>query len=166
MRWDRLLLVLLLGGLAVGCRESRPGATAADVLGGEEVVETMRRAESVDVFRLKDRGYSEELEDYEGVEGPLRVERALAQELADIVTAWDSYDRDARVSCAPIYHVRTRFVRGDSQVDVVYCFECCLLTVFHNEELVGGGHFAPVQRQMNRLAKRLLPEDEALQKLE
>ena len=146
----------------------RPFASqhAGDELGGEVVIETIRNAETVEVFQLEYREYAEELSAYKVVEGPLPVEASLARELKEVVTAYDSYEREFVVGCNPHYHVRTRFVRGDSAVDVIYCLHCGILEVFHNGKAVGGGLFSPVKKQLISIAKRMLPDDEALQQLE
>ena len=139
---------------------------AGDVLGGDQVVDTILNAETVEVFRLEHREFAENLSDYEAIEGPFPVGETDSRELADAVTAYDSYERGMKVGCIPIMHMRTRFVRAESTVDVVYCFDCSLLSVFHNEKLAGGGLFVPAEARLVRLAKRLLPNDEAVQGLE
>lgn len=139
---------------------------ADDLLGGAEVTLKIRGAKTVEVFRLKDQRIAKNLADYEIADGPHEIDAITAADLADAVTASSTYLRDAAVGCIPTLGVRTRFTDGTSTVDIVYCFECSILVVYLNEKPVGSGYFGPGSKYLIRLVKRMLPNDEAIQKLQ
>jgi hypothetical protein len=159
-------LLVLSAGAALAADKAPKERSAADVLGGNDVVATIRSAEKVVVFRLKDATYEETPDKYAVTSGPHKFDAALARKLADTVTAYRNCERDAAPACDPLYGMRTTtFIHDKSKVDVVYCFSCDLLTVYHNGKRVGSGYFEPSRADLVRLAKQLLPKDAAIQKL-
>jgi hypothetical protein len=160
----RLILavgLLFLSSLAVAEKKK----TAADVLGGDEVVAVILKPDKVLVYRLKDQAHKEKPADYEASSGPSEVDVMTAQDLSAVVAAFDTYERNSAKGCKPIYGLRTTFVRGKDEVDVVYCFACDIITVYLNGKRVGYGEFDPGHKQLVRLAQRMLPKDEEIKKL-
>ena len=162
----RIICALMVVVFAnVACGKDQPEKTAADVLGGQEVIETILKADKVEAYRLKDQFFKEKLSEYEASAGPIKLDAKQAQSLSQTVAAYDSYERETPKGCEPVFGVRTTFSRGDQQVDVVYCFECQILAVYHQGKRVGGGQFDPAQRKLEALAKQMFPKDEAIQGL-
>ena len=160
-----IAVLALTFGSTVLFATDKPARTAADVLGGDAVVKTMRTADRVVVYRLKDQTTRDKPEDYAAKTGPLQVEAQLARQLAAVVTKYETYDREVAPACEPVFGMRTTFSAGDSTVDVVYCYACNLLTVYHNGKVVGDGYFAPGRKELVALAQKLLPEDKDIQAL-
>lgn len=154
-----LACTLVVGALAIASAEK----TAADLLGGREVIETIQKADQVEVFRMTDQYQQRQLSDYKLAGGPAKITPELAKELARIVSAHDSYDRTLAKGCVPIYGVQATFTRGKSQVDVLFCFGCQVLEVFHNGKTVGGGNFDPAMKSLTKLAQAAFPDDKAIQ---
>jgi hypothetical protein len=155
------LVLLLVSSLAYAEKKK----TAADVLGGDAVVAIIAKPDKVEVYRLKDQTHKEKPSEYESSSGPLDVDVMTAQDLSAVVTAFDTYERNAAKGCKPIYGVRTTFIQGKQQVDVVYCFACDILTVYLNGKAVGHGEFDPGHKQLVRLAQRMLPKYDEIKML-
>lgn len=139
--------------------------SAADVLGGNEVVDTILKADKVEVYRLKDQFFKEKLAEYEASAGPTELDPKLAKPLAETLVAYDSYEREIAKACEPIFGVRATFIRGAVKTDVLFCFQCQILTVYHQGKRVGGGEFDPVKGKLEKLVKQIFPKDAAIQKL-
>lgn len=162
IRLVALLLVLLVLAPAQG--ENKP-RTADDLLGGEKIVATISGAESVRAVRLKDAHLQRSPDDYEAQGKVLELEKDLGRQWARAITAHETYERDVVPGCEPVFGVRLTFTRDKSQVDVVLCYQCDQLVVYHQGKRVGGGYFAPGAAALRGVAKRTFPDDRAIQGL-
>jgi len=61
--------------------------------------------------------------------------------------------------------VRISFYSGPDRVDVLFCFECNVLWVFHNGVQTGGEGFDYVRPNFVRAVKPLFPSDKGIQEL-
>lgn len=143
------------------------GKSAADVLGGPAIVDTIANAERVEVYRLANgQFYKAKLNEYEIADGPIKLTAEQASQLRSVLTARDSYLYGINKGCSPIFGVRASFIGGDKQlVDVVFCFECMILAVYQNNQRVGDANFDPANDELVALMKQLFPADEAIQSL-
>lgn len=158
-----LVAITVLGSVAAAA--DKGPSTAEDVLGGREVVQTILEAKKAVVFRLKGETLKSKPAEYEVLTGPLAVDGNTAQQLAQTVTAYRTYEREIALGCEPVFGVRTTFAHEKNRVDVVYCFDCDLLAVYLNDKRVGDGCFAPGRAKLVALTKTLLPKDEVIQGL-
>lgn len=159
-----LVAFFILALAGVGCAAEKalpPGA-----LGGDAVVKAIRNAKKVSVYRLKGESTKDDPQAYVTTDGPIELDAKQAAALAEIVTSPRTYEFDVAPACEPIFGVRTTFVDGDTTVDIVYCFDCNLLTVYRNGKQVGDAFFAPGRKQLVAVMKELLPKDMAIQRLE
>ncbi len=165
LRVITLLVTVLIAAVPLSSAADKPARTAADVLGGEEVVKAIRAAKKVEVYRLKAQSLQRKPADYAATAGPSAVEAKVAAELAAALTGYESYERDLAVGCEPQFGVRTTHVSGSTTIDIVYCFDCDTLVVYRNGEKVGDGLFTPARKKLVAIAKQMLPKDEVIQGL-
>ena len=76
-----------------------------------------------------------------------------------------TYSWDSAKSCKPNYGVRIQFNSGDDRVDVLLCFECRILAVYHNDKSGGGEDFDNANPALIAVVKRLFPDDREIQNL-
>lgn len=159
-----LVACLVFASAGVGCAAEK--ALPSGALGGESVVKAIRNAKKVSVYRLKGETTKDDPQAYVATDGPIELDEKQAAALAEIVTSPRTYEFEVAPACEPIFGVRTTFVDGDTTVDIVYCFDCNLLTVYRNGKQVGDAYFAPGRKQLVAMMKELLPKDKAIQTLE
>jgi hypothetical protein len=157
------VLAVVAVGVAVALNIGKPassGIPAAEVLGGEEVVATIREAERVELFRLPNERLQDRIEDYSISAGPAELTYQQAESLSAWIVADASYRRVTK-TCIPRFGVRARFTRGPSVVDVLFCFDCGILRVYRQGELINApdGNFDRIAKQLLRLFNERLPDD-------
>lgn len=143
----------------------KPARTAADVLGGDEIVQAIRNAKEVRVYRLKAQSIQRKPDEYVATAGPVAVDAIVAAQLAKALSAYESYERELAVGCEPQFGVRTTHVAEGATIDVVYCFDCDTLVVYRNGEKVGDALFIPGRKPLVAAVKQMLPKDEVIQGL-
>ena len=97
--------------------------------------------------------------------GPVPIDEASAHTLTDVLTDDDTYLWDIAKACEFMPGVALRYGRDGMEVDVLLCFSCDELEVYRNGEKVGHEDFDPRRADLVRVAKRLFPDDEAIQGL-
>ena len=75
-------------------------------------------------------------------------------------------DPNSDKGCVPVFGVRFSFEDGDTTLDVNLCFECDLIWVSRNDEILGGGDFDPVHDRFAGLVRPFFPDDPEIQGLE
>jgi hypothetical protein len=93
------------------------------------------------------------------------VESAIASEIATTLLSPDQQREYPPVSCEPIYGVRTSYFADDDRVDIYFCFECSLLTVYLNNQPVAGINFSFSYRPLITAVQKIHPDNPRLQKL-
>ena len=156
---------LLLLALSAGCGDSDGNLTP--VFGNSQAIDTVKNASTVIAFRLASPSYYEEsLSDYETAAGPIEIADATATQLRTLLLDPSSYDWETAKGCEPDYGVRIQFQHDTDEVDVLLCFACDILAVYHNGTIVGGEDFDEIRSQLVAIVKDLFPDDEAIQSLE
>jgi len=156
---------LLLLACSAGCSDSARSLTP--LFGSSQAIDTVKNASTVRAFRLPSPSYyNESLSDYETTAGPINVAEASASQLRSLLLDPTVYDWESAKGCEPDYGVRIQFQHGTDEVDVLLCFACDILTVYHNGKAVGGEDFDEISSQLVAIAKDLFPDDEAIQSLE
>ena len=161
--WFRVAVMFLLA-FAGGC--GRPGGNLTAVFGSEYGIATIRNATTVKAFRIKSPAAQHEvLSDYEMITGPLDVSESAASELRELLLDPAIYGWDTAKGCIPDFGVRIQFQRESDTVDVLLCFECDILTVFHIGKYVGGEDFDEAHSEFVAILKGLFKDDEVIQGL-
>ena len=58
------------------------------------------------------------------------------------------------------------FEKGADTVDVLFCFQCDILVVYHHDEDVGGEDFDPVRPTLISVMKQTFVDDDVIQGLQ
>jgi hypothetical protein len=87
------------------------------------------------------------------------------KQLAALLLDPRSYVWNEAKGCDPLYGVRLEFKRKDETVDVIFCFECDILTVYHNGVAGSGEDFDPIRPALVPLMKEIFPKDGEIQSL-
>jgi hypothetical protein len=163
MRFQSALLLVF--ACSSGC--GGPAGDLTVVFGGWPAVETVKNASSVKAFRLRSPSdHHEALADYQTIGDPVEVSPAAAAQLRNLLLDRTAYEWDSAKGCIPDYGVRIQFQREGDEVDVLLCFECDVLAVYHNGQDVGGEDFDNISSQLAAIVKELFPNDAAIQALE
>lgn len=156
---------LLLIAFSAGCGDSDGNLTR--LFGSLQAIDTVKNASTVRAFRLPSPSYyHESLSDYETTAGPIDVADASASQLRTLLLDPSVYDWASAKGCEPDYGIRIQFQHDTDEVDVLLCFACDILAVYHNGMFVGGEDFDEIRSQLVAIAKDLFPDDEAIQSLE
>ncbi|REJ94822.1 MAG: hypothetical protein DWQ34_07690 [Planctomycetota bacterium] len=157
------LIPLLLCLSLMGCGQS--DGQIKEVFGSSQAIETVRNATAVTAYRLE--SYPQQsFDDYEMTAGPVSVPENLSAELQTLLLDPGAYFWETDVACEPLYGVRIEFQRDDDLVDAFFCFECDILTIYHNYQVVGGEEIDDIRSDLIEVMQPLFPDDEAIQSLE
>lgn len=158
-----LLLTLGLLALASGCTADENRDSVFGTAGAQAIV---AKPEKVRAYRLADNSFFQPMvADYKTVAGPTAVDSAEATETSKLLLDQNSYVKDSAKGCEPIFGVRLEFVQGDNTTDVLFCFECDILTVYHQGKPVGGADFDKIRPKLVGIVQRIFPNDETIQGL-
>ena len=167
------LSILLTGfcWLLTGCQQTPEPATTSQavlkVLGGETVVDIIRSADTARAYRLPpETFYNDRLSEYDVPAGSLAVPAASLASLKRVLLDEESYELLSAKGCEPIFGVGVTFEKGDDTVDVLFCFQCDILVVYHHDEDVGGEDFDPVRPTLISVMKQTFVDDDVIQGLQ
>jgi len=136
------------------------------VFGSSQSIDTVKHATSVKAFRLRSPNrHHQLLSDYQTTAGPIGVSAAVASDLRGALLDTSSYLWNIGKLCEPDYGVRIQFQHNTDKVDVLLCFQCDVLGVYHNGKAVARKDFDPARPQLVLIVKELFPDDEAIQSL-
>lgn len=77
-----------------------------------------------------------------------------------------AYLWDVAKACGePDYGIRFEFQHAGDSVDVLICFKCLMLGIYHNGKAVEFEDFDPIRVELTAIAKELFPDDSAIQSL-
>ncbi len=97
--------------------------------------------------------------------GPINVPDDEVSKLRAVLLDESTYGWEYAKGCIPDYGVRIQFQHDSDEVDVLLCFECNILLVYHNGKAVGGEDFDDGRPQLVEIAKAVFPDDEVIQSL-
>ena len=138
----------------------------SEVFGSGRAIETVKRASSVKAFRLRPDTYHKTLSGFETTTGPVDVPAISRSWLRNVLLDRSAYAWDSSKACQPVYGVRLQFQHERDVVDVLLCFQCDVLTVYHNGTAVGGEDFDNIRFPLVSIVTRLFPDDAEIQSLE
>lgn len=131
-----------------------------------EVAAIVKSPATVTAYRLADSStYREKVADYKTVGDPVDVDAETMKQLAETLLDPRGYLWDLAKGCDPLYGVRLEFKRKDETVDVVFCFQCDILTVYHNGVAGESEDFDPLRPALVPLMKKIFPKDGEIQSL-
>ena len=159
------ITLLLVVALAAGCGD--PAGDLTEVFGRPQAIDTVKNASSVKASRLRSPSdHHESLADYATIGDPVDVSEMAASRLRDLLLDRTAYEWDSAKGCIPDYGVRIQFQHEGDEMDVLLCFECDVLAVYHNGQDAGGEDFDDIKSQLAAVVKELFPDDAAIQALE
>jgi hypothetical protein len=88
-----------------------------------------------------------------------------ARQLALILRDPATYTWDSAKSCKFDPGVGLRFVGKDSTTEVVFCFHCDEVQIYHDGQRAGGEDIDNARSRLAAIMKRIFPRDEEIQKL-
>lgn len=139
------------------------------VFSSSTVFDIVQNSSQVEAYRIDpdgvDRGTAT-VADYPVLSGPIVIEGATREELRTVLNDADTYDWSGLArGCGFQPGVRLSFEGLNSQVDVLFCFECDILAVFENGKKTSGKAFDPGRPALVSLMKQIFPDDAVVQGL-
>ena len=167
------LSILLTGfcWLLPGCQQTPEPATTSQavlkVFGGETVVDIIRSADTARAYRLPpETFYNDRLSEYDVPADSLEVPAASMASLKRVLLDEQSYELLSGKECEPIFGVGVTFAKGSDTVDVLFCFQCDILVVYHHDKDVGDEDFDPVRPTLVDVMKQTFVDDDVIQGLQ
>ena len=151
----------------------KPSSQVVDLLGGPTSINTVQNATLVSALRIQppaddaSEGSIKQLSGYKILSGPVVVPNQFLIELRKSILDGESYAWNAaKAACGPPnYGVRFQFLRDDEALDILVCFQCDIVGIYHNGNLVADMEFDAMRPQLVRIAKALFPGDAVIQSL-
>ncbi len=139
----------------------------SNLYGGPSAVDTIQNATSVQAYRLPSPSlHVEKLADYTMSAGPIEIPPATVSKLRAVLMDDSVYLWDVAKACGePDYGVRFQFQKGEDKVDVLICFKCNMLGVYHNGDAVEYEDCDNGRSQLIEIAQELFPGDAVIQSL-
>ena len=98
--------------------------------------------------------------------GETVVDIIRSASLKRVLLDQQSYELLSAKGCEPIFGVGVTFEKGADTVDVLFCFQCDILVVYHHDEDVGGEDFDPVRPTLISVMKQTFVDDDVIQGLQ
>jgi hypothetical protein len=164
-----LMILALVAVVAVGAWQwsAAKSQRVSNLYGGPSAIDTILNATSVQAYRLPSSSYHmEKLADYTMSAGPIEIPAATVSKLRGVLMNDSVYLWDVAKACGePDYGVRFQFQKGDDNIDVLICFKCNMLGIYHNGVALGYEDCDDGRSQLIEIAKELFPGDTAIQSL-
>ncbi len=121
------------------------------------------RADSVELFRLNPKkGRTIE---QQTIAGPFKPSSEWTQKVVNRLGDSRNYGWDIAKACVMMPGVALRFRRGRSAADVLFCFECKMLSIGKPGERPRTEDFDPMGADLVALMKQAFPKDSVIQSL-
>ncbi len=159
---------LRLGLVTLACVCSLSCAARTDVtriLGGQRAVELVSAPEQVEAWRLGPLPEGTAwrvatVADYPVLAGPVPLAPDQAARLSEVLLRPSTYRSSFAKGCVVQYGVRVSFVAPEARrLDVMFCFECDILTTYLDGEIAGGHDFEAARGDFVRLVRAIFPDD-------
>lgn len=152
----------------------KPSSQVVELLGGPTSIDIVQNATSVSALRIQppdddaSEGSIKQLTGYKNLSGPVVVPNQLIVELRKSILDVESYAWNAaKAACGPPnYGVRFQFLRDDEALDILVCFQCDIVGLYHNGKLVADMEFDAMRPQLVKIAKALFPDDAVIQSVQ
>jgi hypothetical protein len=134
----------------------------AKSFGGEAGLEILRHPDSVRACLLevpnRKIAPSEAVGGYQTKGDEIEVPVAAASPLSDLLLEPDSYEWYMKSICLPEFGVRMTWRRGRERIDLLVCFNCSKMLIYHDNQLVRGRDIeAPLRDRFLATTKSLFP---------
>ncbi|MGA2867535.1 MAG: hypothetical protein ABSF34_00040 [Verrucomicrobiota bacterium] len=142
-----------------------PDHYVKQLFGGGAAYETVKSPDHVEAWLL-----NTDPDTYEDGKPTIRVRPKIlgverAEAFSNILLNFDSYAWTEMKMCSPEFGLGLRFVRGNDQVEFLFCFDCDILEVTHNGQK-RQENFDFAHNELVWAAQDAFPWDNALGKLE
>ncbi len=156
------------GGRMPSSQVTKLSSQVTKLYGGPTAINTVQNSTSVQAYRLPSPSkHVQSLADYTMSAGPVAVPEATVAKLREILMDDAVYLWDTAKACGePDYGVRFQFQSGGDNVDVLVCFHCDILGVYHNGQAVDYEDCDPIRPQLIAIVKGLFPDDPVIQALQ
>ncbi len=173
MKVCALVLIVVAGCMAA----TKPGSVdvrVRDLFGGEANVAPVLKPAKVEAFRVAsariqpagDAVATKKIGDWPITSGPITVDAKTAAELTAVFSNPATYDWDSAKGCEFDPGVAFRFTDESGSTDVLLCFSCDEMAVVRGGKRIGGEDTDSARQKLVAIAKRLFPQDEAIQALD
>ena len=136
------------------------------LFGSAQAIDTIQNAETVNSYLLSPPSrYQKSFSDYKIAGDPVKLNDEQTSRLRAVLLSEKTYVWDVAKACEPLYGVRVEFQHESQSVDVLFCFECDILTVYENEKVADGEDFDPARDAFVTIFKEVFPEDDVVQSL-
>ena len=143
-----------------------PHGKLTRVFGNALAIDVVKGVDSAYAYRLEaGSDYEELLENYRMSAGPFAIAAMEATALRMLLFDEKTYGWDYAKGCMPHYGVRIQFVKDNQRVDVLFCFDCDILTVYYNGKVIGGEDFDDARPRLVELMKKIFPNDDVIQSM-
>ncbi|HEY5311759.1 MAG TPA: hypothetical protein VIK18_04545 [Pirellulales bacterium] len=169
MKKPALLLALVF---AAGCAPVVPLNTQQvhAVFGNGAAFDCVQTPDRVEAWRIEfpregPLADPTKLDTYVRLSDPVNVAPDVARNIAEVLNRSSTYSWDSHKTCQFLPGVQLRFAKQGQIVDVLLCFKCNELWVWHNHQRVGGQEFDSGRSDLAKLVKQIFPDDEEIQSL-
>lgn len=179
MKRKTIILALGVAVVAIGLFVSylkdnhEKSIAITNMFGGEQARDIAEHPDKVEMFRLGALPEHISLEkatlaDFPLISKSVAVPETVAGQISAGLLSPGTYNwKYTMKSCGePIFGVRLTFHRGQNRVDVLFCFKCDDLRVYHNDRWTGSQDFHRGRPIFVRAVKSLFPNDQVIQQLD
>jgi hypothetical protein len=171
MKTMNRILILVISLVFVGCAAKDPKPTPAvdlaklmNVLGSQEAIDAIQNATTVRAFRFADEETTRpNLDDYKIAAGPVDIPDSDLSPMKKLfLDATKYHNRIQGERCGTKYNVRLEFIAGEERVDVLICFSCGHLRMYHNRKVVFNEKFETDDPTLAGVLKKLFTGEAAI----
>jgi len=166
MKKNIIIIVIIVTVFALSLLMFPPKTPVGDiytVYHSDEVLEVIKTPDTVTANRLEqwdsesDMEQPHKFEEYKALGQPTKLNEANARQMAEILLSSYSYVWDSAKACVFNPGYRVRFSKSEQVVDVLFCFECDILNVFWNEQVIGGEDYDNVSSRLRNILDSSIP---------
>lgn len=137
------------------------------VFGSAKAIETVRNATTITAYRIPPENRTEEGLIESAIIGKPVDASPVSSQLRDVLLNPHIYGWNSWKGCGPTFGVRIQFATLEDNVDILFCFDCNILSVYQNGKIVawGEGDFDSGREPLVKAVKALFPDDELIQSM-
>jgi hypothetical protein len=168
-------ILAVLGAAAfASCAEDGLDRRVVKELGGKEVAHTLATAPRVLAYRVKPDPVKADAPEaktavagYPVIGGAVALDAETSKNLRAVLLDPGAYEFGVAKACEFVPGVGVRFVGEERTIDVVFCFECDVLSIraLGSERWQGGGSFDPGRARFVAVMKQVFADDKTIQEL-
>lgn len=142
-----------------------------EVFGSDEAIEVVRAAQEMSGYVLVPSPASNDefgnvpLDGFEITFGPVTPTPQTLEKLRAMLLDQQTYGERYIKLCTGEYFSRLQFRHDRNTVDLLFCFSCDEMLVFHNGKDIGTAYFDNIRPEMIRILKEIFPDHKEVQSL-